>query len=161
MNPVHIFSPCLFKVRFNYISLSTCLFEFNFFFPRILRTIFCMHFVFPQQGHEMLLFSTAFGPALRPTQPSYRINTGALFPGLNQVRREADYSSLPSAEWRYISTPHTSSLDLINEAVLNLLHHLNTDSVPSTNIIISIMNGYNGNHKGGESLFSSYHKSTA
>jgi hypothetical protein len=45
---------------------------------------------------------------------SYPMGTGALSPGVKRPSREAEHSSLFSAEvkngWSYTSTPHTSSL---------------------------------------------------
>jgi hypothetical protein len=48
-------------------------------------------------------------PALRPTQPPYRMGTGGSFQGGKVAEREADHSSPTSAgvkkSWIYTSTP--------------------------------------------------------
>jgi hypothetical protein len=59
------------------------------------------------------LFTTAFGPALVPTQPPIQRVPGALTLGIKRQGHGADYSSPSSSEiknvWSYTSTPNTPS----------------------------------------------------
>jgi len=55
------------------------------------------------------LFTTAFRPALGPTQPPIQWTQEALIPGVKRPGREADHSHPYNAEvkpsWSYTSTP--------------------------------------------------------
>jgi hypothetical protein len=65
------------------------------------------------QGLEIFLFTTAFRPALGPTQPPIQSVTGTVSLGVKRAEREDDHSPLSSAEvknaWSYTSAFHTSS----------------------------------------------------
>jgi hypothetical protein len=58
---------------------------------------------------SILLFATVSRPALGPTQSTIQRVPRALSPAVNSPGREADYSSLSSAEdnnaWSHTSTP--------------------------------------------------------
>jgi hypothetical protein len=62
-----------------------------------------------RQGLGIFLFTTAFRPALGPTQPPIQCVPGVLFLGIKHLGREADHSTPSSAEvknaWIYTSTP--------------------------------------------------------
>jgi tRNA U34 5-methylaminomethyl-2-thiouridine-forming methyltransferase MnmC len=62
-----------------------------------------------RQSLRICLFTTAFRPALRPTQPPIQWEPGALSLGVKRLSREADHSPPSSAEvknvWTCISTP--------------------------------------------------------
>jgi hypothetical protein len=64
-----------------------------------------------RQELGILLFTTAFRPALEPTQPPVQWVTGALSLGLRQPGRETDHSPSSTPEvknvWSYTSTPPT------------------------------------------------------
>jgi len=51
-----------------------------------------------RQGLEIFLFSTAFRPTLRPTQPSVQLVPADLTLGVKRPGREADHSPPSSAE---------------------------------------------------------------
>jgi hypothetical protein len=62
---------------------------------------------------KILLFSTASRLTLGPTQAPIQLVLGAIFPGVNWLRREADHSPPSSAEVKKGGSipplPHTSS----------------------------------------------------
>jgi hypothetical protein len=51
-----------------------------------------------REGLEIFLFTTAFRPALRPTQPPIKVIPGTLSLGVKRTGREADHSPPSSAE---------------------------------------------------------------
>jgi hypothetical protein len=62
---------------------------------------------------QIFLFSTAFRPALGPTQPPIQWVLGALSLGEKRLRREADHSPPSRTDvdntWSYTPLPHTPS----------------------------------------------------
>jgi hypothetical protein len=63
------------------------------------------------RGVGIFLFTTAYRTALGPTQPPIQWISGVLSLGVRWPGREADHSTISSAEaknaWRYTSTPPT------------------------------------------------------
>jgi len=57
----------------------------------------------------IILFTTASRPSTGPTQSHIQWAPGALFPGVEQLEREADHSPPSTVEvkhaWSYTSTP--------------------------------------------------------
>jgi hypothetical protein len=53
-----------------------------------------------RQGLEIFLFTTAFRPALRPTEPPIQWVPGVLSLGVKRPGREADKSTPYSAEFK-------------------------------------------------------------
>jgi hypothetical protein len=99
------------------------------------------------QRHGFLLFSTASGPDLRPTQPHIQWGLGVFSLGLKQLGHEADHSPPSSDEvknvWSYTSAPQyffmvwyltfithpLNSPSLAHSQVLNFLNGIKMHSI--------------------------------
>jgi hypothetical protein len=66
-----------------------------------------------QGGDEIFLFSTAYRPALGPTQPPIQWVPGALSSAMKRLRNEADHPPTSSTEVKtgraVLPFPHTST----------------------------------------------------